>query len=158
MIDSALFKKAWSNFPTGVSIISSIETNGVIHGMAANGIMSVSLNPLLVVISMAHTSQSFKFISKKHKYGINILNDKQENIASYYAASSKDKSTNQSDLFELSKTGVPLLKDCLSSMSCQVVQEYIAGDHTLFIGEVNEIYVYEGVPLLYYNREFEKLN
>ena len=157
MLDLELFKKAWGKFPTGVSIISSIGANESIHGVTANGIMSVSLTPLLVLISLAHTSKSFEIINLDYKYGINILNDNQQSIASYYAAKSKDKLDNKTNWFKLSKTGVPLLKKCLSSMSCEVVDAYKAGDHTLFLGKVNEIYVNEGEPLLYYNKEFNKL-
>lgn len=157
LFDLELFKKAWGRFPTGVSVISSVEANDMIHGVTANGIMSVSLNPLLVLISLAHTSKSFKIISLDSKYGINILNDNQQNIASYYATKSENKLDNKTDWFKLSKTGVPLLRKCLSSMSCEVVQAYKAGDHTLFLGKVNEIYVNEGEPLLYYNKEFNKL-
>ena len=158
MIDSELFKNAWSKFPTGVSIISSLSPDEDIHGMAANGIMSVSLDPMLVVISMSNTSTSFKYIDKIKKYGINILKDTQENIARYYASPTEDKSNDKADLFRSSNNGTPLLEDCLASMSCDVIYQFVAGDHTLFIGQVDELYVNKGEALLFYNRKFDKID
>lgn len=158
MVDSELFKNAWSKFPTGVSIISSLSPNGDIHGMAANGIMSVSLDPMLVVISMSNTSTSFKYIDEVKKYGINILKNTQEEIARYYASPTEDKSINKSDWFRFSNNGVALLENCLASMSCDVVEQYVTGDHTLFIGKVDQIYLNDGEALLFYNREFDKIN
>ncbi|MBN19274.1 MAG: flavin reductase [Chloroflexi bacterium] len=157
MGDIELFKKAWSKFPTGVSVISSITPDNKIHGMAANGIMSVSLDPMLVVISMSNSSTSFKYIEKNKKYGINILKKNQELIANYYASSTEDKSIDKSSWFNFANNGVPFLKNCLASMSCNVVEQYKSGDHTLFIGKVDEIIVNEGDPLLFYNSSFGKL-
>ena len=106
----------------------------------------------------SNTSTSFKYIDKIKKYGINILKDTQENIARYYASPTEDKSNDKSDLFRSSNNGTPLLEDCLASMSCDVIYQFVAGDHTLFIGQVDELYVNKGEALLFYNRKFDKID
>ena len=64
MVSKDTFKSIWSMFPTGVSLITTIEPNGVVHGMPANAINSVSIDPLLVLVCVDHSRDTFKIINK----------------------------------------------------------------------------------------------
>ena len=72
MIEQKL-KDAWAMFPTGVSIITSTDNEGNCHGMTANGIMSLSISPPLVLISVDVSRDTHSFIVNKKKFGINII-------------------------------------------------------------------------------------
>ena len=63
MTSQSLFKEAWGKFPTGVSVITTVQ-NGKIHGMSANGIASVSLDPPLVLVCIGHQRNSYKIVQQ----------------------------------------------------------------------------------------------
>ena len=82
MTSQSLFKEAWGKFPTGVSVITTVQ-NGKIHGMSANGIASVSLDPPLVLVCIGHQRNSYKIVQQTKRFCINILRDSQQNLAEY---------------------------------------------------------------------------
>ena len=81
MLDQETFREAWRKFATGVAVITTIESGGSVHGMAANGIASISLDPLLVLISVGHVRESNALIKSSGRFAINILSDQQEVVA-----------------------------------------------------------------------------
>ena len=91
------------------------------------------------------------------RFAINILDEEQESIAEYYARS-PEKRTGEIDVqFSMTKQGSAILDESLAYMDCHVIHDYEIGDHTIFIGEVDEIVVNEGRPLLYYESKFGRL-
>ena len=74
MPDIDQYRKAWSKFATGVSVILSKDQGGSVHGMAANGITSVSLDPMLVLVCVDHSRNTYKRIKETGRFSINILN------------------------------------------------------------------------------------
>ena len=70
-----MFRQAWGNFATGAALITTIEQDGVVHGMTANGIASISLDPMLVMVSVGHKAKTHPIIIDSGRYGINILGD-----------------------------------------------------------------------------------
>tara|TARA_B100000519_G_scaffold96472_1_gene83896 strand:+ start:617 stop:1108 length:492 start_codon:yes stop_codon:yes gene_type:complete len=149
-MQSDLFREAWSNFATGVSVITSIQNNNEIHGMTANGIASISLDPMLVMVSVGHSAQTHKIITKNMKYAINILSEDQIETGKFFAKSNQEIPENILSEFYMSKNNSPFLSNSLASMDCNVVRTHSEGDHTIFIGEVTEIVVNNGKPLMFY--------
>ena len=149
-MQSDLFREAWSNFATGVSVITSIQNNNEIHGMTANGIASISLDPMLVMVSVGHSAQTHKIITKNMKYAINILSEDQIETGKFFAKSNQEIPENILSEFYMSKNNSPFLSNSLASMDCKVVRTHSEGDHTIFIGEVTEIVVNNGKPLMFY--------
>lgn len=149
-MQSDLFREAWSNFATGVSVITSIQNNNEIHGMTANGIASISLDPMLVMVSVGHSAQTHNIITKNMKYAINILSEDQIETGKFFAKSNQEIPKNILSEFYMSKNNSPFLSNSLASMDCNVVRTHSEGDHTIFIGEVTEIVVNNGKPLMFY--------
>ena len=85
MVDSQAFRQAWGKFATGVSVVTSKERDGQIHGMAANGIASVSLEPMLDLVCVGHNRNSYEHIKDSGRFAINILAEDQRQIAEHYA-------------------------------------------------------------------------
>ena len=150
MSDRAMFRRAWGSFATGVSLITTLEKDGSIHGMTANGIASVSLEPMLVMVCVGHNANTFPIIEETGRYGINILSESQRDIGEFYASSANQGSEKFESDFTTSKTGIPFVNNALASMDCKVVSAHREGDHTIFIGSVEEIQVNEGKPLLFF--------
>ena len=149
-MSSELFRQAWGNFATGVCLVNTLEENGEIHGMTANGVASISLDPMLVMVSVAHKANTYPIMKKTQRYVINILSENQKEIAMEYAKKIKSDEINLNDQYIFTDSGMPFLKNSLASMECNVVNMHEEGDHTIFIGEVKHIVVSDGPPLLFF--------
>lgn len=158
MSNSDLFRKAWGSFATGVSLITTVEENGSVHGMTANGIASISLEPMLAMVCVGHSAKTYPILESTGKFGINILAENQKAIGEYYAKSDTPDGVASPAIFKFTKAGTPFLEGSLASMDCQVINAHKEGDHTVFIGEVSEIEVSEGSPLLFYTGKWMTLN
>jgi flavin reductase (DIM6/NTAB) family NADH-FMN oxidoreductase RutF len=144
-IDDQLFRRTLGRFATGVSVITVAHQDHV-HGMTANAFMSVSLHPPLVLISIGHLSQMYKLLSLGTYYGVSLLSDDQEILSRHFGGRPLDKL----DIGFIKEQGVPLLKGAIAHVVARVVDVHQAGDHTLFIGEVEYLHVGHGNPLLFY--------
>ncbi len=157
MPDIQTFREAWGKFATGVSIVTTVRADGEVHGMTANGINSVSLDPLLVLVCAGHSTTSYPMIKEARRFAINILSEDQRAVAEYYARPTDQKTGELDANFSRTERGAAVLDGSLARMDCRVVTEHIAGDHTIFIGEVEEIEVGSGRPLLYFEGRFNEL-
>ncbi len=134
-----MYRHAWSRFATGVTVITTIEPNGEVHGMTASSVTSVSLDPGL--------------ISSTGRFGISILDSSQTDIAKHFATPPESRGHLESGLLgELEQS--PVIADAIASMDCSVFSAHPAGDHTVFIGKVEAISVSDGDPLVWFQRQF----
>ena len=147
MKDSQTFRQAWGRFATGVSVVTTIQPDGRVHGMAANGIASVSLDPMLVMVCVGNDRSSYPLIKQTKRFAISILGEEQREAADYYARPPEEKDERRELEFSFTDHGSALVKNAMASMDCHTVDEYVAGDHTIFIGEVDEIRTSPGRPL-----------
>ena len=157
MADGNLFTIDWSRFATDVYVVSTIEKYGNVHGMAANGIASVTLNHLLVLDCVGHNRNSYALIKNSGRFCINILTEDQQNVGEYYAKPPEKRTTDTPATVVYTNSGSASLEGSLASMDCQVVNEYVAGDHTVFIAEVDEITLGEGRPLIFFEGKWDSL-
>ena len=157
MPDAQTFRQAWGKFATGVSIVTTVRPDGEVHGMTANGINSVSLDPPLALVCAGHSTSSHPLIREAGRFAINILSEEQRAIAEYYARPTAQKTGDTDAAFTLTDSGAALIDGCIARMDCRVVAEHDAGDHTIFVGRVEKIDTADGRPLLYYQGRFERL-
>lgn len=151
-MDDRLFRDAMGKFATGVTVLTT-ENDGQPHGMTANGFMSVSLNPKLVVISIGHKSKFLEKVSVSKKFAVNILSEEQEHFSLHFAGKPGDEPIQFETL-----QGIPVLNGVLAQIACEVVSSYVEGDHTLFIGRVLDLKIEEKKPLLFFEGQYRKLN
>lgn len=158
MTSSDLFRRAWGSFATGVSLITTVEEDGTVHGMTANGIASVSLEPMLSMVCVGHSAKTYPILKRSGRFAINILREEQKPIGEYYAKSDNLGDGKSPATFDMRSSGIPFLEGALASMDCQVVSTHLEGDHTIFIGKVEEIVLSEGSPLLFYTGKWRTFN
>ncbi|WHZ05653.1 flavin reductase family protein [Neobacillus sp. YX16] len=152
-MDDRQFRQAMGRFATGVTVITT-EVEGEVHGMTANAFMSVSLNPKLVVISIGERAQMLEKIKNSKKFAVNILSGEQKEYSMLFAGQIKEKrEINFDDL-----AGLPVLTGAIAQVACEVVNEHIAGDHTLFIGKVIDIKIEEREPLMFFNGQYRSFS
>ncbi len=146
------FRKVMGRFATGVTVVTTVERD-VVHGMTANGFLSVSLRPPLVLVSLGRCRMN-EMLPRSGRYGVSVLAHDQQHFAAHFAAqkpSPVDPTfTWQHDL--------PLLDGALAHLGCRVVDVHRAGDHVLWIGEVEYIDHRDDEPLLFYTGRFGTLN
>jgi 4-hydroxyphenylacetate 3-hydroxylase, reductase component len=128
------FRRALGTFPTGVAIITARGPDGALHGMTVSSFNSVSLDPPLVLFSVARTVQSFAIWEQATEWGINILAESQDALSTRFAKSGTGK---WADIEPISATsGVPLLPDVLAHFECERYAIYDGGDHLIMVGKV----------------------
>ncbi|RSL33040.1 flavin reductase [Salibacterium salarium] len=150
-MDDRLFKTAMSKFATGVTIVTT-DLDGEVHGMTANAFMSVSLDPKLVLISVAKHANSHDIIKQSGKFAVSILKENQTELSQYFANQLKEEIDVSFERFEEQ----PIIDDALVNIACHVYDSHEAGDHTLFIGEVDNLMVQDEEPLLYFEGHYKQ--
>lgn len=148
------YRKGLGLFATGVTVIT-VGDESAFHGMTANALCSVSMDPPLVLLSLDKQSDTQKFVEKTGAFGINILRHDQEELAKRFAKKT-DPIKDRSDLYSVS-CGVPLLADALCSIACRVWTTYDGVDHYLYLGKVEFMKVEHGSPLLFFNSRYAQI-
>ena len=158
-LDPAKFRKAMGGFATGVTIIT-LDLEGEVHGMTANAFASVSLDPLLVLVCVDHKTKTHAHLHSKKRFGINVLGEDQRAISEYYARPERDHESAEQEAgarFERTKHGTPMLLGSLAYLECRLHSAQDAGDHTIFIAQVEDVVVREGEPLLFFRGKYRKV-
>jgi flavin reductase (DIM6/NTAB) family NADH-FMN oxidoreductase RutF len=154
-------------FATGVTIITVDlegegrgEVHGEVHGMTANAFASVSLDPPLVLVCVDHSTRTHAHLHAKKRFGINVLREDQRAISEYYARAERDHEHAETEAgarFDRTKHGTPILHGSLAYLECRLHSAQMAGDHTIFIAEVEDVVVREGEPLLFFRGKYRKV-
>ncbi|MBP0047434.1 flavin reductase [Marinobacterium sp. AK62] len=132
--DSKAFRTALGTFTTGVTIITATAADGTRVGITANSFNSVSLDPPLVLWSLAKTANSLPVFSESRHWNVHVLSVEQEPLSGRFASRGDDKFAG----LELDEgmTEAPLLPDCTARFQCRTAFMHDGGDHIIFIGEV----------------------
>ena len=107
---AAEFRLACSQFATGVSIVTAERAPGKVHGMTANSVTSVSLNPLLLLVCVDHRAQLLPMVRAKGHFGVSVLKQEQQAISRYFAQTVEDEAT-ETQLgirYRWTESGIPL--------------------------------------------------
>lgn len=147
------------SFATGVTIIT-LDLNGEVHGMTANAFASVSLDPMLVLVCVDQRASTHAHLHEKKRFGVNVLRDDQRRISEYYARPERTHERAEQEAgarFERTEQGTPMLHGSLAYLECKLHSAEEAGDHTIFIAEVEEVVVHEGRPLLFFKGKYRKV-
>ncbi|MFM0212688.1 flavin reductase family protein [Paraburkholderia sediminicola] len=135
------------SFVTGVTVVTTRDAEGGMHGLTANSFSSVSLDPPLVLWSQATSAGSHSAFRDVERFTINILAEHQYDLANHFAARSPDKFSGID--YDLGVGALPLLRDCSAWLECKVVSRYPGGDHVIFVGSVESIRLGTRRPLAF---------
>ncbi|WP_235735448.1 flavin reductase [Nocardioides alcanivorans] len=153
MVDPATFRDVMSQWPSGVTVVTTLGEGDAWHGMTASSFSSVSLDPPLVSICLTKTLYSHQLISASGVFGINVLAKDQIDVGRRFAGMDKVEDRFAGESWTTADTGVPLLDSALGWFDCRVVHAYPGGDHTIFVGEVMEGHAArKSAPLLFHSR------
>jgi flavin reductase (DIM6/NTAB) family NADH-FMN oxidoreductase RutF len=158
-VSSEIFRKVMGSFPTGITVLTAEREPGQVHGMTANSLVSVSLDPLLILVCIDQEARLLSYMKSQGRFGVNILRDTQQAVSEHFAGPTQNPA-NEAKLgvkFCWTMTGIPLLEDALAHIGCNVVAQHAAGDHTIFVAEVESLELKEGEPLLYHRGKYGKI-
>ena len=147
------FRTALGMFATGVTIVTARTAEGELIGLTANSFNSVSLNPPLVLWSLARAAASLPAFSTGSHYAINVLGADQKNLAKRFAAKNVNRFSDVK--FVEGVGGAPLLAGAAATFECFNRSRYEEGDHVIFVGEVERCTHRAGAsPLLFHGGKF----
>jgi flavin reductase (NADH) len=145
-------RELFRRWPTGVSVV--VAENGTrTAGLTVNSLLSVSLEPPLVAISLARVASLYEVLQEAGEWSVSLLNGAQEHLAQHFARSVPPIA--QWDGIPVRDDDPHLLRDAVGWLKVRTVQEVLAGDHTLFVGDV--LVVERGAArdsLVYRNRRY----
>jgi flavin reductase (DIM6/NTAB) family NADH-FMN oxidoreductase RutF len=151
MIDERGFRNALGRFATGVTVVT-MRSHGRDYGLTVNAFMSVSLDPPLVAICVDKGSPAHETLLRGERYGVSILSEGQQDVSDYFAG----RASIVVEPFG-SFQGFPVIEGSQADIVCRILAAHEAGDHTIFVGQVERLrYADGGMPLLYYRGRYRQ--
>lgn len=141
------FRRALGMFGTGVTIVTTRAENGEPVGITANSFNSVSLEPPMVLWSLAKNARSLPVFQSAETWNVHILSNEQEALSNRFARAGEDKFSGLP--LDSEENHAPLLQDCSARFQCKTAFQYDGGDHIIFVGEVTGYDANPRPPLLY---------
>jgi len=157
-VDPAQFKQAARRFASGVTVVTT-RCDEVRHAGTVSAFFSLSLDPLQVLISLNSTGRLAELVTQSGIFAVNVLGAEQESLSRLFASPQRPTSLGALPGVEteVAATGAPIIRNCLAYFDCMVANVIIAGDHTLFIGQVQAVSASDGQPLLYFDGAYRTL-
>ncbi len=146
------FRDALGEFATGVTVICAPGSDGRFAGFTANSFNSVSLDPPLVVWSLGRRASTLAAFERAERYAINVLAHDQADLARRFSRPHSDRFEGVG--YRLGGAGVPLIDGCVAWFECRHHAVHRAGDHMLFIGEVESCARRKGAALVFHRGRY----
>ena len=153
-IGEADFKRAMAQFATGVTVVTT-EHDGHLYGMTVASFASLSLDPPLVLICVGRKMQTHDAIVGAKRFGVSILAQDQQRLSNHFASKSDDKFAGIE--YRRGASGVPLLENAICTLECELHEQLSGGDHSIFVGRVEEASTDERAPLVYFRSGYREL-
>jgi flavin reductase (DIM6/NTAB) family NADH-FMN oxidoreductase RutF len=146
-MDSKEHRRIMGAFATGVTVVTTV-VEGEMHGMTANAVASLSLDPPLVMVSVHKDAHMHDHLTRGKCFAMNILSEDQEDLSTLFAT--KGRKDFSKLRVKTGVTGAPIFEDALGYVDCTIVNTLPAGDHDIFVGQIEAGDAGEGRPLLFY--------
>jgi len=145
------FRQAAGRFASGVTVVTTRASQGH-YGMTVSSFASLSLNPLLVTVSINRSSSLLEFVRSAEAFAVSVLASDQEQVAAYFATRGRTPEPAGFATVPTTarQTGAPIIDDCLSWFDCTVEDLLPGGDHEILVGRVAAAGGRTGEPLVYW--------
>jgi flavin reductase (DIM6/NTAB) family NADH-FMN oxidoreductase RutF len=154
-LDSARLRRVFGSFPTGVTAVAALA-GGEPAGLTANSFTSVSLDPPLASVCIAHSSATWPALRAAPRLGVSILSDAQEQAGRQLAGQQADRFAGLD--WHATPSGAVLLSGASGWLEVSVAQQVRAGDHDIVVLRVHDLGADHALrPLVFHGRQFRKL-
>jgi flavin reductase (DIM6/NTAB) family NADH-FMN oxidoreductase RutF len=147
-VDPKSYRRALGQFASGVTVVTTLDGAGNPLGLTVSSFCSVSLDPPLVLVCIDNRSETHDGFEASQVFGVSILAEGQEELSQRFAFGGPEKFTGVQMV--KGKHLVPLVPGALAHIECRVSAKLPGGDHTIYVGEVVQLSVHPGRPLLYH--------
>lgn len=147
-IDTNVLRGALGSFATGVTVVTTRDPAGTDVGLTANSFNSVSLEPPMVLWSLARTSLCLPAFLAGQYFAVHVLAADQEPLSNLFAKRGANKFAGIT--LERGEGDVPLLPGCAARFVCRTAFQYEGGDHIIFVGEVLSLAHFDRAPLVFH--------
>lgn len=154
-ITSEEFRAALGSFASGVTVVTTKDNEGNLHGLTVSAFCSVSMNPPMILVCIQKTTPSHYAFEESKSFVVNILSDSQADISNQFAFKHEDKFAGID--YQLGVLDLPVLDNCLANLECRLKHSYDGGDHSIYVGEIEKITLNEGKPLIYWKGDYRDL-
>jgi flavin reductase (DIM6/NTAB) family NADH-FMN oxidoreductase RutF len=154
--DPARFRAAMGLLPTGVTVVSAGGPDGP-AGATANAVCSLSIEPMLMLACLDRGSRTLLAVQAANHFGVNILHAGQEEIARGFASKAPVADKWQGVAWS-ERNDIPAIDDALVWIACGLRDVVAAGDHVIVTGEVRDLAVGDGDPLVFHGGEYRPLD
>jgi flavin reductase (DIM6/NTAB) family NADH-FMN oxidoreductase RutF len=150
--DPRQFRNALGRFASGVTVITT-QYEDRPHGMTANAFVSVSLDPPLVLVSVDNRATLHRILPVTGRYGVSVLAENQEKLSNHFAG----RTIEGLHIRFTERLGIPVLEGAVACFVVSLIDAHPAGDHTLFIGQVEHFEAVDDRPLLFYAGKYQQI-
>lgn len=145
-------RRSMGRFTTGVAVVSADDGTDGPSGMTISSLTSISLEPAILLVSLTHGSRTTEALEAAGTFAVSILGSRQEALARRFAT--RGGARFEELPCDRSRSGLPLIKDALVQLECQVHSAHDIGDHRVFYGEVTDMRWRDGTGLVFYSGRF----
>jgi flavin reductase (DIM6/NTAB) family NADH-FMN oxidoreductase RutF len=148
-----------AHFATGVTVVAA-RHGPLLAGMTANAIATISIDPPILMASIARKAETHGAIIGSHAFAVSVLAEDQRELADCFAQpTTAAKLTRFCDAaWHEAETGSPILEGALAYFDCRLTERHDGGDHTIFLGEIVAAgYREDAAPLLWYGSAYHRL-
>jgi flavin reductase (DIM6/NTAB) family NADH-FMN oxidoreductase RutF len=150
-----LFREAMSHLASGVAVITARRSGGGPCGIAATSLVSYSIRPPSLLVSVWHESRCHAALTRAERFGVHLLRSDQEPVARRFADRlAEDKFGGLSWGWD---GEVPELSGVLAYLRCRRAENFVRYDHTILIGDLESVRMEPGEPLVYARRRMDWL-
>jgi flavin reductase (DIM6/NTAB) family NADH-FMN oxidoreductase RutF len=151
-------RKVMGHFATGVCVVSTRRSDGSPVATTVNAVTSVSLEPPLLLVCLAHDSETLAAVQATSHFAVSILAEGQREHSTRFAAKGEQAKPQEVDFSE-HHPGLPCLPGALATVACRVSAMHHAGDHTIVVGEVLSMSSApeDVTPLLFFRGSYARL-
>lgn len=154
------FRDALGLFPTGIAIVTAAAEDGSVGGLTVNSFTSISLDPPLVMVSLAQSISSFSIFERAPYFAVSLLREDQRHVSATFATSDVAKWQGGHHRAGVAATA-PVIHPNLAAFECETHARYEGGDHLLLLGRVIRIETAgdgKARPLVYYRGQYRELS
>lgn len=148
VLDSRVLRTALGQFATGITVVTTRADSGQFVGLTVNSFSALSLEPPLILWSLRVSSPSLPVFEAADRFVVNVLAEAQVEVSRRFALPQADKFDGVPHAENA--WGLPLLHGAAAWFECRTVSRQMAGDHCLFIAEVERFTLSEAAPLLFH--------
>ena len=156
MISKDEFRAALGRFASGVTVVTTKDATGKLHGITVSAFCSVSLDPPLILVCIDKNTGSHYALGQTDSFVVNILRDDQQYISDRFASYLPDKF--EAIKFSLGIDDLPVLENALANLECRLINSHDNGDHTIFVGQIERATISDANPLVYFHGNYRKLD